>query len=340
MSNELQLRYEGNNLLAPTDYPSLCTVIDALGAAGMLPTGMTRQVAIGSAIYGMSMGLPLIPSINNIAPIKGRITIWGDAVPALVQASKVYEYMEESYTGTWPGECIAKCTVKRKGSPPSTHTFSTSDAKRAGLFGKPGPWTLYPEDMLRRKARTRAFKAQFADVLNGMAINVGDDDFSESDVPQQSTIDRLNNAANITPTATPIADAEPQETMPPETQPPAQQAKPKHTREELEASFARAMSDQKWHDGKWFKAFDRISKSLGTEYLNKSVDAMRGYIDHANELLSDAEKNESILTDPAINMRQIAMGVDNIMGNSEFSERVEDMIAAMIAQQPTVDEGY
>tara|TARA_R110002020_G_scaffold37892_1_gene114463 strand:- start:30 stop:494 length:465 start_codon:yes stop_codon:yes gene_type:complete len=43
-------------------------------------------------------------------------------------------------------------------------------AKKAKLWGKPGPWTQYPARMLQVRARAMALRDQFADVLSGIHI--------------------------------------------------------------------------------------------------------------------------------------------------------------------------
>jgi hypothetical protein len=49
-----------------------------------------------------------------------------------------------------------------------TVSFSVSDAKRAGLWGKSGPWANYPERMLKYRARGFCLRDAFPDVLKGL----------------------------------------------------------------------------------------------------------------------------------------------------------------------------
>jgi hypothetical protein len=46
--------------------------------------------------------------------------------------------------------------------------FSVADAKKAGLWGKGGPWTQYPRRMLQMRARGFALRDAFPDVLRGL----------------------------------------------------------------------------------------------------------------------------------------------------------------------------
>ena len=50
------------------------------------------------------------------------------------------------------------------------------DAKRAGLWGKPGPWTQYPRQMLFNRARAFAYRHAFADALFGVGFREEEED--------------------------------------------------------------------------------------------------------------------------------------------------------------------
>ena len=118
--------------------------------------------------HGSEVGLSPMQSLQSIAVINGRPTIWGDAALALVQASPVCEYVRETIEGD--GDAMtAVCEVKRRGYPaPSVVRFSVADAKKAGLWGKSGPWTQYPTRMLTLRARGFALRNAFADALRGL----------------------------------------------------------------------------------------------------------------------------------------------------------------------------
>lgn len=118
--------------------------------------------------HGSEVGLSPMQSLQSIAVINGRPTIWGDAALALVQSSPVCEYVKEYVEGQ--GESLtAVCEAKRRGYPaPTVSRFSMADAKRAGLAGKTGPWSQYPERMLALRARGFALRNAFADALRGL----------------------------------------------------------------------------------------------------------------------------------------------------------------------------
>lgn len=118
--------------------------------------------------HGSEVGLSPMQSLQSIAVINGRPTIWGDAALALVQSSTVCEYVKEYVEGQ--GDTLtAVCEAKRRGYPaPTVSRFSMADAKRAGLAGKSGPWSQYPERMLALRARGFALRNAFADCLRGL----------------------------------------------------------------------------------------------------------------------------------------------------------------------------
>jgi len=118
--------------------------------------------------HGSEVGLSPMQSLQSIAVINGRPTIWGDAALALVQSSPVCEYVKE-FTEGQGDNLTAVCECKRRGYPaPTVSKFSMSDAKRAGLAGKAGPWSQYPERMLALRARGFALRNAFADALRGL----------------------------------------------------------------------------------------------------------------------------------------------------------------------------
>jgi hypothetical protein len=118
--------------------------------------------------HGSEVGLSPMQSLQSIAVINGRPTIWGDAALALVQSSSQCLYVRE-YTEGDGDSLTAVCEVQRRGYPqPTVAKFSVADAKKAGLWGKSGPWSQYPSRMLALRARGFALRNAFADALRGL----------------------------------------------------------------------------------------------------------------------------------------------------------------------------
>ena len=118
--------------------------------------------------HGAEIGLKPMQSLQSIAVINGRPAIWGDAALAVVTASPACVHVTETVEGD--GESmVAVCQALRKGYPqPVVVRFSVADAKKAGLWGKAGPWQQYPRRMLQLRARGFALRDAFPDVLRGL----------------------------------------------------------------------------------------------------------------------------------------------------------------------------
>lgn len=116
--------------------------------------------------WGQEIGLAPLQAMQSIAVINGRPSIWGDAMLALVRGSGLLEYIKEEPTD---GGCT--CTLKRRGEPFEVErTYTVEDAKKAGLWGKQGPWQSSPKRMLQMRARAFALRDAFPDVLRGVHI--------------------------------------------------------------------------------------------------------------------------------------------------------------------------
>ena len=138
---------------------------------------------------GQQIGLNPFQAVQNISVINGRPSLWGDGLVAVCQSHPDYEGIEESFD---KDQWEATCTVKRKGKPPVTETFSKEDAQIAGLWGKTGPWKSYPRKMLRNRARTWALRTQFADSLMGL---ISTEEAQESEVRDMGTAIRSDQLA-------------------------------------------------------------------------------------------------------------------------------------------------
>jgi hypothetical protein len=135
--------------------------------------------------HGSEVGLSPMQSLQSIAVINGRPTIWGDAALALVQSSPVCEYVREYTEGEGDG-LVAVCEAKRRGYPaPTVVRFSMADAKRAGLAGKSGPWASYPSRMCALRARGFALRNAFADALRGLITAEEAQDYPTAVVPSE-----------------------------------------------------------------------------------------------------------------------------------------------------------
>ena len=155
---------------------SLTTMADAMAFAKMVsgtefaPKDFRGkpEACLLAIQHGSEIGLSPMQSLQSIAVVNGRPTIYGDAALAVCLAALVCEWVTESVDGEGD-RMVATCSAQRRGYPaPITSTFSVADAKAAGLWGKQGPWSQYPKRMLAMRARGFALRNAFADVLRGL----------------------------------------------------------------------------------------------------------------------------------------------------------------------------
>jgi len=115
---------------------------------------------------GAEVGLSPMASIQNIAVINGRPSLWGDSMLAVCQTHKDFEGIEEYFDE----QGTAVCTIKRKGFVPHTQTFSLKDVTLGGYDKKPGPWQTSRKRMMQMRARAFALRDRFADALRGLVM--------------------------------------------------------------------------------------------------------------------------------------------------------------------------
>jgi len=150
--------------IVPTDVEQVFRLATAISKSGLAPSTMKDPEKLVVAImHGLEIGLPPMQAVQRIAVINGRPAIWGDALPAILW-SKGFKLIEGVLDG------VATCTVVRPDGERVTRTFTSADAKKAGLLGKPGPWQQYPDRMLQMRARGFACRDGAADALSGLYV--------------------------------------------------------------------------------------------------------------------------------------------------------------------------
>ena len=152
--------------LSPRNFEEAWRLAEILADSELVPKdfkGKPGNCLVGMQ-WGAELGLKALQSLQGIAVINGRPSIWGDTMLAIVRASPLCEYVVEEMDAA--GTAI--CRVKRRGEPEQVRTFSDADAKTAGLAGKAGPWVTAPKRMKQMRARAFALRDVFTDILRGM----------------------------------------------------------------------------------------------------------------------------------------------------------------------------
>ena len=140
------------------------------------------EMIMAAVIRGMEIGLAPMQALANIAVINGRASLWGDALPALMQRAGHHIDVEMEGEGDRL-EAVATLTRGDTGKT-ITRRFSVADAKKAQLWGKPGPWQQYPQRMLANRARSWAVRDGAADALMGLQIAEEVSDYAKDVTPK------------------------------------------------------------------------------------------------------------------------------------------------------------
>lgn len=182
----MQLTTTNRSGFAPTTITEAMEFSKMLAESSMVPRayqGKPQDIMV-CVQWGYELGLAPMQALQNIAVINGKPSVYGDAMMALVQASPVCEGIDEHIEGEGTANPVAVCIAKRKGRNPVIARFSVEDAKRAGLWGKQGPWQAYPKRMLAMRARGFALRDAFPDVLKGLITAEEAQDYPEEAKPR------------------------------------------------------------------------------------------------------------------------------------------------------------
>lgn len=194
-----------NLILRPQNFSELATFANMAAKSAMVPPSFRNKPEdIMLAIQmGSELGLAPMQSLQNVAVINNRPSVWGDALIGLCRASPQCEDIAEHIEGEGDAR-VAVCMAKRRGSTPVTVRFSVADAKRAGLWGKQGPWQQYPDRMLQMRARGFALRDAFPDLLKG--IITAEEARDMPDKPDTFTGPTIEATAEPAPPAEPTAE--------------------------------------------------------------------------------------------------------------------------------------
>ncbi len=191
----------------------------ALAAAGdMVPRNFQGKPAeiMAAVLRGAEIGLAPMQALSNIAVINGRASLWGDALPALVQ--RAGHQIDVELTGEGDDITATATLIRGDNGQKIVRTFSVADAKKAGLWGKQGPWQNHPKRMLSMRARAFAVRDGAADAMMGLQVA---EEMQDSPPMKDVTPPDRPNLAQRLMASPPVAEAPPVDTDPPEDRFPA-----------------------------------------------------------------------------------------------------------------------
>lgn len=212
----MQLTTTNQRGFAPATLTEAITFSEMLSNSNMVPKAYQNkpQDILVCVQWGMEMGLAPMQALQNIAVINGKPSVYGDAMMALVQASAVCDDVEEYFENEGTPNPVAVCVAKRKNRKPVVAKFSVEDAKRAGLWGKQGPWSAYPKRMMQMRARGFALRDAFPDVLKGLISAEEAQDYPDEAKPRPAKDitprNPLDMVAKPAPAAIPAMTTDPQ----------------------------------------------------------------------------------------------------------------------------------
>lgn len=185
MSNDKTMTVTApSGAIIPRTIDEVARLASMAAKSGLAKT--TSPEAAGMLICaGLEIGLTPMQALLGMHMVEGRPTLAADTIVALVmRRTDVCEYWH-TIEATTERHTIE---TKRRGDGfvPERRTWTTEDAKRAGLLGKP-IWQRYPADMLRHRCATALARAVYPDVIAGMAYTreeIADGVHRGDDVPQ------------------------------------------------------------------------------------------------------------------------------------------------------------
>ena len=169
----------------PNSFQELILFSDRLARTNFVPKnyrGKPNDILCAIQM-GAELGLSPMLSLQNIAVINDRPSIYGDAMLAICKASPLCESIEEYLDGDQSqiNTLTAICKVRRRGFKNEiTGSFSWKDAEKAGLT-KRGVWLSYPKRMLQMRARGFALRDAFPDLLNGLITREEANDYQHEE---------------------------------------------------------------------------------------------------------------------------------------------------------------
>jgi hypothetical protein len=192
--------------LAPSNITEAVEFSERLAASSLVPSSFKGKPAdvLVAMQWGYELGLSPLQALQNIAVINGKPSVYGDTLLALVQGHPEYAGHKEWLEGE-----VAHCLIqRRKGQAviDTERTFSVTDAKRANLWGKGGPWQQYPQRMLQMRARGFALRDAFADALRGFITVEEAQDYPVAGKAAPKDITPVNPLDAISPQVEPVAE--------------------------------------------------------------------------------------------------------------------------------------
>jgi hypothetical protein len=156
-----------NNSLAlipsQNEFAAMMELADVMVKSGFLPQSIRNaNQAVTIMMVGRELNIPPWQALNGVTVIQGKPTLAPQLMLALIYRTGLsegigFEEGKDSYT----------VTMKRKGEPVKSETFTMADATRMGLASKDN-WKKQPMTMLKWRAVAACARVAYPDVIMGM----------------------------------------------------------------------------------------------------------------------------------------------------------------------------
>ena len=150
--------------IIPRTIDEVRTLSKMFAASSLLPAelrGKESDVFV-SIMAGQELGLPPMASLRGVHVVKGKPVLSADTMVGIVLGSGLAEY----FVCTEETPNLVTYETKRRGAPhPQTCTWTTEDARNAGLGGD--NWKKYPRAMLKARCKAMLARDAYPDVLAG-----------------------------------------------------------------------------------------------------------------------------------------------------------------------------
>ena len=130
----------------PTNYSEALEFCGHISGTSFVPAHFKNKPdeILAAIQYGSELGLGPLASLNGMAVIQGKVTMYASTMRALVEGSGLMEKCAVTYTDQ-PTPC-ATVVVRRVGREEASFSFGYQDAKNAKLNGR-DMYQKYPQRM-------------------------------------------------------------------------------------------------------------------------------------------------------------------------------------------------
>ncbi len=169
---------------SPDDLQRLARLFAASGLFGRSgnPDALMAECAI-KILAGMEAGFGPFASAGGVTVINGKPGFGANLLAQAIKRHPLYDYRVLEKTDQ---VCRIKFLAGKEEL--GVETFSIEMAKRAGLLGKNGPWTQYPEAMLFARCLSAGMRTHCPDALGGATAYTAEELGAQGEIDENGMV--------------------------------------------------------------------------------------------------------------------------------------------------------